>query len=203
VSAAQATPSLWREILCEPDGDLSAVDTLVGGEPLPRDLAEELVARCRSAANVYGPTETTVWSTCAPLASGGPVTIGRPLANTRTYVLDASLQPVPPGITGELYLAGDGVTRGYLNRPGLTAERFVACPFGPPGERMYRTGDLVRWNAEGRLFFLGRSDDQVKLRGFRIELGEIEAVLREQSGVRTPRPRSTVSGPPTTASSAT
>jgi amino acid adenylation domain-containing protein len=183
VSAAQGTPTLWREILGEPGGDLSAVDVLIGGEPLPGDLAEELAARCRSAANAYGPTEATVWSTCAPLASGAQVTIGSPLPNTRAYVLDGSLLPVAPGVAGELYLAGDGVTRGYLHRPGLTAERFVACPFGLPGERMYRTGDLVRWNAEGGLVFLGRGDDQVKLRGFRVELGEIEAVLRQQPGV--------------------
>ncbi|HEY0452972.1 amino acid adenylation domain-containing protein [Actinophytocola sp.] len=182
VTSAQATPSLWREVLAEPDDGLSTVDVLVGGEPLPDDLAELIAARCRSVTNVYGPTETTIWSTCAPV-TGGAVTVGGPLSNTRAYVLDAALTPVPRGVTGELYLAGAGVTRGYFDRPALTAARFVACPFGAPGERMYRTGDLVRWDADGRLVFLGRADDQVKLRGFRVELGEVESVLREQPGV--------------------
>ncbi|MEO3752518.1 non-ribosomal peptide synthase/polyketide synthase [Streptomyces sp. B6B3] len=184
VSVVQATPSLWGEVVAAADDELSAVDVLVGGEALPGDLARELVRRGRSVTNVYGPTEATIWSSFAPLNDDAAApTIGAPLSNTRVFVLDAGLGLVPPGVPGELYIAGEGVARGYAGRAGLTAGRFVACPFGGPGERMYRTGDLVRWDAAGRLVFLGRADDQVKLRGFRIELGEIEAVLRERDDV--------------------
>ncbi|WP_344267035.1 amino acid adenylation domain-containing protein, partial [Streptomyces sodiiphilus] len=174
VTVMQATPALWQELLLREPGVLEGLRVLVGGEALPGELAGALVERAGEVTNLYGPTETTVWST-AWRVSGGPVTLGKPVWNTRVYVLDGRLEPVAPGVAGELYIAGAGVARGYAGRVDLTAERFVACPFGGPGERMYRTGDVVRWTRDGDLVFLGRADDQVKIRGFRIELGEIEA----------------------------
>ncbi|MFJ8630152.1 non-ribosomal peptide synthase/polyketide synthase [Streptomyces sp. NPDC093568] len=178
-SVMQATPSLWRAVLAEDASVLAGVRVLVGGEALPADLAEVLAETAASVVNLYGPTETTIWSTAWPVTSGRArrPRIGRPIANTQVYVLDRALRPVPAGVPGELYIAGEGVVRGYHGRSGLTSERFVADPYGPAGARMYRTGDLVRWTADGELEYLSRVDDQVKLRGFRIELGEIEAVL--------------------------
>ncbi|MEV6424329.1 amino acid adenylation domain-containing protein, partial [Streptomyces sp. NPDC051662] len=192
VSVMQATPSMWHALIGD-DGaaDLRGVRVLTGGEPLPADLARTLRRHAASVVNLYGPTETTVWSTAAAVDERGELSpdIGTPIANTRTYVLDRALRPVPPHVAGELYIAGAGVVRGYLARHALTAERFVADPYGDlhghAGARMYRTGDLACWTAEGRLRFVARADDQVKLRGFRIELGEIETVLGGHPDVRT------------------
>ncbi|MGK5682605.1 amino acid adenylation domain-containing protein [Actinoplanes sp. URMC 104] len=182
-TVVQATPTLWQALADVPGGAsaVTGVRVLAGGEPLPAPLAAELRRHAASVTNLYGPTETTIWSTAARLA-GDTVTVGRPIGNTRAYVLDAALRPAPDGFAGELYLAGAGVARGYLGRPSLTAARFVADPFHP-GERMYRTGDLARRLPGGDLDVLGRVDHQVKLRGFRIELGEVEAVLAAAPGV--------------------
>ncbi|GGZ25562.1 amino acid adenylation domain-containing protein [Streptomyces poonensis] len=176
----QATPTLWQALVAQRPEALAGLRVLVGGEALPAGLANRLTELAEQVTNVYGPTETTIWSTAARLHEvDGPPVIGKPIANTQVYVLDGGLSPVPPGVPGDLYLAGDGLARGYFGRPDLTSERFVACPFGAPGARMYRTGDVARWTSTGDLEFAGRTDDQVKVRGFRIELGEIESVLCE------------------------
>jgi amino acid adenylation domain-containing protein len=184
---ASMVPTAAAELL-RSGGIPASVRTLsLGGEELPADLAAGLYAlgTVRTVRNLYGPTEDTTYSTCSVVERGAArVAIGRPVANTRAYVLDGSLEPVPVGAVGELYLAGEGLARGYAGRPDLTAEAFLPDPFGEPGARMYRVRDRVRWRADGELEFLGRSDTQVKVRGFRIELGEVEAALRAHPGVR-------------------
>ncbi|RUS60149.1 LLM class flavin-dependent oxidoreductase [Pseudorhodobacter sp. E13] len=186
VTHLQCTPSMARMIAMNDDSRaaLAGVKTLMlGGEALPSALVEDLnKATTARIENMYGPTETTIWSTTETATAGqGVVNIGTPIANTQVYVLDEALAPVPLGVAGELWIGGDGVTRGYWQRDDLTADRFRDNPFHPG--RMYRTGDLVRWRPDGRLDFLGRADHQVKLRGYRIELGEIETVLEAQPGV--------------------
>jgi amino acid adenylation domain-containing protein len=175
VNFVQATPATWRVLLFSGWQGDRGITALCGGEALPRDLADELLPRVGALWNVYGPTETTVWSTIDKVGEG-PVTIGRPIGNTQAYVLDAALQWVPRGSTGELWLGGDGVTHGYLGRDDLTRERFVANPFTGQG-RMYKTGDLVRLRLDGRIEYVGRNDFQVKVRGYRIELGEVQHAL--------------------------
>ncbi|MFH8342788.1 amino acid adenylation domain-containing protein [Streptomyces sp. AM6-12] len=183
VTVVQATPAFWQMLLMHEPNAAKGLRILVGGEALPARLAETLADQAAEVLNMYGPTETTIWSTMAPVEAGTSVAIGSPIGNTQVFVLDSRLRPVPRGVHGELYIAGDGLARGYQGRSGLTSERFVACPFGPAGARMYRTGDLVRWGRDGRLEYIGRTDFQVKVRGFRIELGEIENVLASHPGV--------------------
>ncbi|HEX2211417.1 MAG TPA: amino acid adenylation domain-containing protein, partial [Longimicrobium sp.] len=158
----------------------------LAGEPLRTELVDALYAHgVRRVFDLYGPSEDTTYSTYTLRRAGAPATIGRPISNTQAYVLDERMQPVAVGVIGELYLAGLGLARGYLGRPGLTADRFIPDPFGGvPGGRMYRTGDRVRWTDAGNLEYLGRLDHQVKIRGFRVELGEIESTLRRFAGVR-------------------
>jgi amino acid adenylation domain-containing protein len=157
---------------------------MLGGEAVPQDLWDQIRSTPDLVAyNVYGPTECTVDTVAARLADSDRPVIGRPLWNTQAYVLDSSLNPVPDGTAGELYLAGAQLGRGYLKRAGLTAERFVANPFGPAGSRLYRTGDLARWTRDGLLDFLGRADEQVKIRGYRVEPGEVAAILAEHPNV--------------------
>ncbi|HET7463150.1 MAG TPA: condensation domain-containing protein, partial [Longimicrobium sp.] len=182
-------PSAAAELL-RSGGIPASVKTLnLGGEPLPNALAQGLYAleTVEKVGNLYGPTEDTTYSTYYVVPRGAEqVLVGTPVANTLAYVLDRHLQPAPAGAVGELYLAGGGLSRGYANRPGMTAERFVPCPFGAPGGRMYRVMDRVRRRADGELEYLGRLDFQVKVRGYRIELGEIEARLAEHPGLRAP-----------------
>ncbi|MCY9065650.1 non-ribosomal peptide synthetase DhbF [Bacillus inaquosorum] len=185
INIMQATPTLWHALVTNEPEKLRGLRVLVGGEALPSGLLQALHELHCPVTNLYGPTETTIWSAAAFLEEGlkGVPPIGKPIWNTQVYVLDNGLQPVPPGVVGELYIAGTGLARGYFRRPDLTAERFVADPYGPPGARMYRTGDQARWRADGSLGYIGRADHQIKIRGFRIELGEIDAVLAKHPDI--------------------
>jgi amino acid adenylation domain-containing protein len=204
VTVMQATPATWRLLIQSGWCGDERLSILCGGEAFPRELAQALVGRVKAVWNMYGPTETTVWSAIYPMQAGsGAVPIGQPVANTQIYLLDGHLKPVLVGVPGELYIGGEGVARGYLNHPDLTAERFIPNPYarmrtdgGTPGARpenftlypsalrLYRTGDLARYLPDGNLEFLGRLDHQVKVRGFRIELGEIEATLAQHPAIR-------------------
>ncbi|HEU4558162.1 MAG TPA: amino acid adenylation domain-containing protein, partial [Longimicrobium sp.] len=187
VRLVNTVPSAIAALL-KSGGIPSGVRTVsLAGEPLRAELVDALYARggIERVYDLYGPSEDTTYSTWTLRRAGGPATIGRPISNTRAYVLGAALLPLPAGVPGELYLGGRGLARGYLGRPGLTAERFVPDPFsGEAGARLYRTGDRARWRADGTLQYLGRLDAQVKVRGFRIELGEVEAALRRHHRVR-------------------
>lgn len=180
----QATPATWRLLLAAGWQGSPALKILCGGEAWSTELADELLPRCQSLWNMYGPTETTVWSSVARVEAGQAVTIGLPIANTTFYVLDGHRQPVPVGVPGELYIGGDGVAEGYLNRPEMTAERFIRDPFAVgAGAKLYRTGDVVRRLQDGQMEFLHRIDQQVKIRGFRIELEEVQAALKQHPSV--------------------
>jgi amino acid adenylation domain-containing protein len=186
ITVAQATPATWQMVIDSGWQGGHLLKILSGGEAMSRKLADALLDRAQAVWNLYGPTETTIYSTGYRVRrEPGPPPIGRPLQNTRVYVLDRFLQPVPIGMPGELYIGGAGVARGYLNRPELTRVRFVDDPYrNGPGGLLYRTGDLVRWREDGELEFLGRMDDQLKIRGFRVEPAEVEAALMAVPGVR-------------------
>ena len=185
ITVMQATPATWQMLVEAGWSGDKHLKVLCGGEAMPQDLARWLTHHVNAVWNMYGPTETTVWSTiCEILPATDAITIGRPIANTRIYILDKNMEPVPVNVAGELYIAGDGVARGYLKQPELTAEKFVPETFHAGHRLMYRTGDQARYLSDGRIAFLGRADFQVKIRGYRIELGEIESVLDQHSAIR-------------------
>ena len=185
VTVMQATPATWRSLLDAGWEGKEDLKMLCGGEALPPSLAKELAPKGKELWNMYGPTETTIWSSVHKIDSEDAiVSIGRPIANTQMYILDDLMQPVPPSSIGELYIGGDGLARGYLDQPDLTAERFVRNPFSEDeNARLYKTGDLARMTHDGSIECLGRNDSQVKIRGYRIELGEIEAALADHTTI--------------------
>ncbi|KOT43566.1 hypothetical protein ADK41_05900, partial [Streptomyces caelestis] len=183
-TAVYFTTALFDAMASEAVGALAGLEEIwTGGDVLSAPALRRVLEECpgTTVVHAYGPTESTVFCSYQVFGPGERVVerlhLGVPMANTRMYVLDEGLRPVVPGVVGELYVAGSHLARGYVGRPGLSSERFVADPFGPAGERMYRTGDLARWNEHGEVVFEGRADQQVKLRGFRIEPGEIESAL--------------------------
>lgn len=186
ITIMQATPYTWR-IMIEAGWDSATpIKVICGGEALPKELAEKIITRAESLWNVYGPTETTVWSTVKQIkADDGIITIGRSIDNTAIYILDKYLNPLPVGTAGEIYIGGDGVAKGYLNQPVLTAEKFIGDPFSStPGNKIYRTGDMGKFLENGEIECLGRIDSQIKIRGYRIETGEIEYHLVNQYNIK-------------------
>lgn len=187
ISIMQATPATWRLLLDSGWEGQSSLKIFCGGEALPQNLASELLERCASLWNMYGPTETTIWSTLTRITTADDITIGRPIANTQIFIVDAQFNPAPIGVPGELFIGGDGLAEGYLHRPELTADKFIIAPETAPesiaGRRLYKTGDLARYREDGNIEFLGRIDHQVKIRGFRIELGEIETALHQHPAI--------------------
>ncbi|MCK9395632.1 MAG: amino acid adenylation domain-containing protein, partial [Methylobacter sp.] len=179
----QATPSTWTMLFHGGWRNQEGVKILCGGEPLPQELKQYFAASGSEAWNMYGPTETTIWSTVARITKDEPINIGKPIANTQVYIVDSNNRLAPIGLPGELCIGGDGLAKGYLNNPGLTAEKFIDNPL-KPGSRLYRTGDLARRREDGVLEHMGRLDHQVKIRGYRIELGEIESWLNRHPAIR-------------------
>jgi acyl-coenzyme A synthetase/AMP-(fatty) acid ligase/acyl carrier protein len=182
----QATPITWRILLESGWQGREGLKVLCGGEAMPPELAREMIPRCATLWNLYGPTETTIWSTVSRVRSvENRIPIGRPIANTQVYIVDDQLRQLPAGATGELLIGGEGLARGYLNQPALTAERFIPNPFNPdPTSRLYKTGDLCCFRRDGAIEYLGRNDNQVKIRGYRIELGDIEAAMESHPRVK-------------------
>ncbi|WP_107666519.1 non-ribosomal peptide synthetase [Cyanothece sp. BG0011] len=190
-SMMQATPATWQMLIDAGWQGKQDLKILCGGEALSQTLAKDLLIKSGELWNMYGPTETTVWSMIQKIESAENITIGRPINNTQIYILDNHLQPVPVGVPGDLYIGGDGLARGYVNRPDLTEERFINSPFFQGGsreqgvrEKIYKTGDLAKYLPSGKVEYIGRSDYQVKIRGFRIELGEIESQLNQHSALK-------------------
>jgi len=182
ISLMQATPSTWHLLLDSGWQGKQDLRILCGGEAMTIELAKKLLSKCKELWNMYGPTETTIWSLIKKIEPGfGNITLGKPIDNTRIFILNENLQPQPIGVPGELHISGEGLASGYLNRPELTAGRFIDTPQAlkefEPDLKLYKTGDLSRFLPNGDIEFLGRLDHQVKVRGYRIELGEIEAVL--------------------------
>ncbi|MBP2633741.1 MAG: bacillaene synthesis, partial [Firmicutes bacterium] len=179
----QATPVTWTMLYQAGWENEEKTKILCGGEALPDRLKKYFIDTGSDVWNMFGPTETTIWSTTQQIKEKEPISIGKPIANTQIYILDKDLKPAPIGIMGELYIAGDGVARGYLNKPELTAERFIQNPFNEE-TKLYKTGDVARWLSNGNIEFIGRIDHQVKIRGFRIELGEIESQLNKHQEIK-------------------